>query len=73
MISENKSKTIQVRITETDYKYLLYVSSLVGLTTSQYVRSIITATVNAAKAQEKKGAIKVEDIEAVLNDKLQHD
>lgn len=67
MITENKNKTLQVRISESDHRYLLIVSKMVGLTPSQYVRSLIQATVNAAKVQEQKGALKIEDIEGILN------
>lgn len=68
MISENKSKTVQVRVSESDYKYLLIISKMVGITPSQYVRSLIQATVNAAKVQEQKGALKIEDFEGILDD-----
>lgn len=68
MISENKTKTVQVRVSETDHKYLIIISKLVGMTPSQYVRSLIQATVNAARIQEQKGALKVEDFEAILDD-----
>lgn len=68
MISENKSKTVQVRVSESDHKYLLIIAKMVGMTPSQYVRSLIQATVNAAKVQEQKGALKVEDFEGILND-----
>lgn len=68
MVSENKNKTLQVRLSESDHRYLLVVAKMVGLTPSQYVRSLIQATVNAAKVQEKKGALKIEDFETVLDD-----
>lgn len=68
MISENKTKVIQVRVSESDHKYLLIVAKVVGMTPSQYVRSLIQATVNAAKVQEQKGALKIEDFEGILND-----
>ena len=68
MISENKTKTVQVRVSETDHKYLIIISKMVGMTPSQYVRSLIQAHVNAARIQEEKGALKVEDFEAILDD-----
>lgn len=70
MISENKSKTIQVRVTEADYKYLQMVSAMCGMNPSQYVRTLIKATVNAAKVKEKKGGLAVEDFNAVFDDQL---
>ena len=68
MISENKTKTVQVRVSETDHKYLIIISTMVSMTPSQYARSLIQATVNAARIQEQKGALKVEDFEAILDD-----
>ena len=70
MISDNKTKTVQVRLSEDDYRYLTVVSTMTGMTISQYVRSLIQATVNAVKVQEMKGVLKVEDFEGILNDKL---
>lgn len=70
MITENKNKTIQVRVSESDHRYIQVISQMVGMTPSQYVRSLIQATVNAAKIQEQKGAFNIEDFESVLNDKL---
>lgn len=70
MITENKTKTIQVRVSESDHRYILVISQMVGMTPSQYVRSLIQATVNAAKVQEQKGAFNIEDFEGVFNDKL---
>lgn len=68
MVSENKSKTVQVRVSESDYSYLLVVSKMVGMTPSQYVRSLISASVNAAKVQEQRGMLKLEDFKGILND-----
>lgn len=68
MISENKTKVVQVRVSESDHKYLLIVAKIAGMTPSQYVRSLIQATVNAAKVQEQKGVLRVEDFEGILND-----
>lgn len=68
MIAENKSKTIQVRISETDHRYFLVVSKMAGMTPSQYLRSLISATVSAARVQERKGALNLEDFEGILDD-----
>lgn len=68
MIAENKNKTVQVRLSESDYRYLLIVAQMVGMTPSQYVRSLIQATVNAVRVHEQKGALKVEDFESILDD-----
>lgn len=70
MLTENKNKTIQVRITETDFKYLLVVSQMVGMSPSQYVRSLIQATVNAARVQEQRGVLKLEDFQTVFDNQL---
>lgn len=68
MIAENKNKTVQVRLCESDYKYLLIVAKMVGMSPSQYVRSLIQATVSAAKVQAQKGVLKLEDFEVILDD-----
>lgn len=69
-LTENKAKTISLRISEKDYKYLTYASYIAGMTTSKYIRTLCDATINAVKIQEAKGVIKSEDIETVCNDKL---
>jgi hypothetical protein len=41
---------------------------MAGMTVSKYVRMLAQASISAAKVQEQKGAFKLEDIKAILND-----
>lgn len=68
MIAEKKDRSVTIRMNSTDYDYLAAVSYVAGMTVSAYLRTLAQATVNAAKAQEKQGAFKVEDIKAILHD-----
>lgn len=70
MIDQKKDRRITVRIAESDYKYLAAVAYMAGMNVSKYVRMIAQASISAAKVQEQKGAFKIEDIEAIFNDKL---
>lgn len=70
MIDQKKDRRITVRIAESDYKYLAAVAYMAGMNVSKYVRMIAQASISAAKVQEHKGAFKIEDIEAILDDKL---
>lgn len=70
MIDQKKDRRITVRISDSDYKYLAAVAYMAGMNVSKYVRMIAQASISAAKVQEQKGAFKIEDIEAILNDKL---
>lgn len=68
MISENKSKTIQVRVTEDDYQYLKVVSFIAGMSVSKYMRTLVDASINAMKLSVAQGKVKLEDFSSVLND-----
>lgn len=70
MVDQKKDRRITVRISDSDYKYLTAVAYMAGMNVSKYVRMIAQASISAAKVQEQKGAFKIEDIEAILNDKL---
>lgn len=70
MIDQKKDRRITVRISESDYRYLAAVAYMAGMNVSQYVRLLAQASISAAKVQEQKGAFKIEDIEAIFNDKL---
>lgn len=50
---ENKVKTIQVRLTETDYEYLKQAAYTMGTDASKLVRQIVQMSINAAKQAEK--------------------
>lgn len=53
MLTKNKSKTLQVRLTEDDYEYLTEASYMMGTTPSAYVRQLVQMAINAAKIAKK--------------------
>lgn len=69
-ISENKSKTVSIRMNEQDFRLLQYVSFMAGMNVSKYIRTICDATVNAVKLEKAKGRLSDEDIKTVLDNKL---
>lgn len=52
MKTENKTKTIQVRLTETDFEWLTKAAYAMGTNTSALVRQLVQISINAAKASE---------------------
>ena len=68
MIQENKDRRLSIRISSSDYDYLEAVAYMAGMSVSKYVRMLAQASISAAKVQEQKGAFKLEDIKAILND-----
>lgn len=70
MLSQNKNKTISLRIAEEDYKLLKVVAYMTGQSVSKYVRMYIDSSINALKMQIKQGKITNEDVETIFNDKL---
>lgn len=69
-LSENKTKRLEVRLTEEDFKLLKVCAYTIGQTPSSMVRMFVDTTLNAIKLKIKQGEIKLEDYEAVLDDKL---
>ena len=67
---DNKDKKITFRVSNEDFDYLRIVASIAGMTVSAYMRTLAQATIMAAKTQEQKGALNVEDIKTVLDHKL---
>lgn len=65
-----KKKKIEIRISEDDYKYLKVAAYSMGQSISGMLRMISRASINAAKMQVQQGNIKLEDVEALYNDKL---
>lgn len=67
MLTENKNKKISIRLSEVDYKYLQALAYMAGMDVSKYIRTLCDASINAIKLSEKQGKVKLEDIQAVLN------
>ena len=68
--SQNKNKRLEIRISEDDLKLLKIASYCIGQTPSQMLRMFIDSTINGLKIKVRQGEIKLEDFEAILNDKL---
>lgn len=68
MIDEKKDRRFTIRISASDYDYLAAVAYMAGMNVSKYVRLLAQASISAAKVQEQKGAFKLEDIKAILDD-----
>jgi len=66
MIKKNKSVT--VRFTENDYKYLKAVARMAGQNVSGYIRMLSNMSITAMKSKIKMGEIKDADFKALLND-----
>lgn len=65
-----KEKSITFRISEEDYSNLKFVSNMVGMSVSQYIRSLAYSSISAVKVLKSQGKVTNEDIKAVFNDKL---
>lgn len=52
MNKEKKTKTIQVRLTESDYAFLYSACEKVGTNPSQLIRQLVQMTINTAKTAE---------------------
>lgn len=66
--TENKTKRLEIRLSEEDLKLLKIASYCVGQTPSQTVRMFIDSTINSLKIKIKRGDIKLEDFETLFND-----
>lgn len=70
MLKEKKDKTMQIRISNDDYKLFKIASYTIGQKPSQMVRMFIDTTVNALRLKVNRGELKIEDYESIINDKL---
>lgn len=64
----NKNKRLEIRLSEEDLKLLKVAAYAIGQTPSSMVRMFIDSTVNALKLKVKKGELRLEDFDAVLDD-----
>lgn len=69
-VETKKTKKVEIRVSEDDYKYLKLAAYSMGQSVSGMLRMISQASINAAKIQVQQGKIKIEDVEALYNDKL---
>lgn len=68
--SENKTRRIEVRVTEDEYNLIRVFAYTIGSTPSKMIRMFIDTTINGIKLKIKRGELNVEDIKSVLDDKL---
>lgn len=66
-VETKKTKKVEIRVSEDDYKYLKVAAYSMGQSISGMLRMISQASINAAKIQVQQGKIKIEDIEALYN------
>ena len=63
-----KSKSITVRFTDDDYKYLKAVAKLAGQNVSGYIRMLSNMSITAIKTKIRTGEVSDADFQALLND-----
>lgn len=66
-VETKKTKKVEIRVSEDDYKYLKVAAYSMGQSISGMLRMISQASINAAKIQVQQEKIKLEDIEALYN------
>jgi uncharacterized protein (DUF1778 family) len=63
-----KTKSVTVRFTENDYKYLKAVAKLAGQNVSGYIRMLSNMSITAIKTKIRTGEVSDADFQALLND-----
>lgn len=63
-----KTKSITVRLSENDYKYLKALAKMAGQNVSGYIRMLSNMSITAFKVKIQTGEIKHEDFQALLDD-----
>lgn len=66
-ISENKTKKIECRVSEADYKLLKISAYMMGNTVSGLLRLLVQTAVNSLKLRIAKGELNLEDFKAILD------
>lgn len=64
-VTENKEKVVSVRFPSNDLEYLKATAFVMGMDVSQFIRTLCTTAINAAKIQEQKGQLNLEDFKAI--------
>lgn len=65
-VTENKSKSITIRVTAEDYAYLLALSKMTGtLSISEMVRQNLQSMINAVKINVQAGKINLDDFKTI--------
>ncbi len=63
-----KTKSLTVRFTENDYKYLKAIAKMAGQNVSGYIRMLSNMSITAMKSKVKTGVVKDADFKALLDD-----
>lgn len=63
-----KSKSVTVRFTDDDYKYLKAVAKLAGQNISGYIRMLANMSITAIKIKLQTGEVSYADFQALLDD-----
>ena len=63
-----KSKSVTVRFTDDDYRYLKVVAKLAGQNISGYIRMLANMSITVLKIKLQKGEISDADFQTLLND-----
>jgi len=69
-IEDKKTKKIELRLSEEDYKFLKVASFSMGQSVSGMIRMICSATINATKVQVQQGKINLDDYKTLFDNKL---
>jgi uncharacterized protein (DUF1778 family) len=70
MINKVKDKMITLRVSSEDYRYFQMAAFVTGQTPSKLLRLFMDSSINAVKLQISKGTMKIEDFQALLDNKL---
>ena len=63
-----KQKSLTVRFTENDYKYLKAIAKMAGQNVSGYIRMLANMSITAMKTKIKTGVVNDADFKALLDD-----
>lgn len=69
-LTPNKTKRLEVRLTEEEFNLFRIASFSIGQTPSNMLRMFIDSTLNALRIKINLGEINIEDYETIFNDKL---
>lgn len=68
MLKDKKTKRLEIRLTDDEYKYLQVCALSIGHNPSSFLRMFIDSSIVQLQIRIKKGEISLEDFETVFND-----
>lgn len=69
-IENKKTKKVELRVSDDDYKILKIASFSMGQSVSGMIRMVCQATINATRVQIQQGKINIEDYKTLFDDQL---